>query len=63
MSHASCADCGLRFSADFAAGSQSCPTCCGPLRFDATAEEVVGQQLYLEAPPRPFVIPPHREGF
>ena len=57
MSHASCADCGLRFSRAFAALSQSCPMCCGPLRLDATAAEVVGQQLYYEPPPDPFMAP------
>ena len=58
MTHACCADCGLRFSAGFAAVSRSCPMCRGPLRFDATAAEVVGQQLYFEPPPDPRVIPP-----
>jgi hypothetical protein len=56
VSHASCADCGLRFSRAFAAVSQRRPICRGPLRLDATAVEVVGQQLYFESPPGPFVI-------
>ena len=55
MTHASCATCGLRFSAGFAASSRSCPMCRGPLRFDATAAEVVGQQLYFEPPPDPRI--------
>jgi hypothetical protein len=56
MSHGSCADCGLRFSRAFAAVSQRCPMCGGPLRLGATAAGVVGQQLYFEPPPDPFVI-------
>lgn len=62
MTHASCADCGLRFSRAFAALSQSCPMCCGPLRLDASAAEVVGQQLYFEAPLDPVVIPQPEDG-
>jgi hypothetical protein len=58
MSHASCADCGLRFSAAFADRSRTCPMCCGPLRLCATAAEVVGQQLYFEPRPEPRAIPP-----
>ena len=57
MSHASCATCGLRFARSFAAVSRSCPMCCGPLRLGATAAEVLGQQLYFEAPPAPIINP------
>jgi hypothetical protein len=62
MTHASCADCGLRFSKAFAAVSESCPMCCGPLRRDATAADVVGQQLYFDPPPDPFIVPRPEDG-
>jgi hypothetical protein len=56
-------DCGLRFSATYAAVSRTCPMCCGPLRFDVSAAEVLGQQLYFEAPADPFIIfRPPRDG-
>lgn len=58
MTHASCADCGLRFSPAFSAHSRTCPMCCGPLRLCASAAEVVGQQLFFEPPPDPRIIPP-----
>jgi hypothetical protein len=58
MTHACCPDCGLRFSAAFAAASRSCPMCCGPLVLCATAAEVIGHRLYFEAPPEPRVAPP-----
>jgi hypothetical protein len=61
MTHASCEDCGLRFSAAFAAVSRSCPMCCGPLRFDASAAEVVGQQLYFEPPVEPVASRPGQD--
>jgi hypothetical protein len=62
MTHASCAACGLRFSRALAAASRTCPMCCGPLRLDASAAEVMGQQLYFEAPPDPFVVPQPEDG-
>jgi hypothetical protein len=37
--------------------------CCGPLRFEVSAAEVLGQQLYFEPPADPFIIvPPRRDG-
>jgi hypothetical protein len=62
MNHTECASCGLRFSVAFAAISQSCPMCCGPLRHDAAATEVVGHQLYFEPPADLLLIPPPQEG-
>jgi len=62
VSHASCADCGLRFSSAFTAVSRGCPMCGGPLRLDATAAEVVGQQLYFEPPADPLVMPGPEDG-
>jgi hypothetical protein len=35
--------------------------CCGPLRFDASAAEVVGQQLYFEPPVEPVASRPGQD--
>jgi hypothetical protein len=51
MTHASCADCGLRFTAAYAATVCSCPLCCAPLRVDTPATEAIGLQLFLAPPP------------
>lgn len=61
MTHASCADCGLRFSRAFATTSASCPMCCGTLRLDVPAADVVGQQLYFEPPFDPLMLPQPEE--
>jgi len=63
VTHGSCGDCGLRFSVAYAGVSRSCPMCCGPLRFDVSAAEVLGQQLYFEPPADPSItVPPRRDG-
>lgn len=50
MTHNCCPDCGLRFSWAYVTHASACPMCLGPLTLAATAVEVLGQQLYFEAP-------------
>ncbi|HEX6388316.1 MAG TPA: hypothetical protein VFZ89_02685 [Solirubrobacteraceae bacterium] len=50
MTHASCPDCGLRFSAAVAHQTTSCPMCCAPLQLDVPASQLLGHQLYFEPP-------------
>lgn len=53
MTHMCCPDCGLRFSWAYVAHATTCPMCSAKLSFAATATDVLGQQLFLDAPADP----------
>ncbi len=53
MTHMWCPSCGLRFSSSYASHATACPMCLSALTVAANAVEVLGQQLYFDAPEDP----------